>query len=96
MNECKPLTRGSPPLMPLLMLPRPPKPWTPTTAARGRAVQVDPIKPALKPSGKERLKLIYDGLLSNFAFKFNLRRYIVGTLRDTRAGAYTRPLFSST
>jgi len=42
----------------------------------GRAVQVvDPIKPALKAPGTKRLELIYDGPLSNFAFKFNLRRY---------------------
>ena len=39
-------------------------------------MQVDPIKPALKTPGTKRLKLIYDGPLSNFAFKlFNLRRY---------------------
>jgi hypothetical protein len=41
----------------------------------GRAVQVDPIKPALKAPGAKRLELIYDGPLSNFAFDFNLRRY---------------------
>jgi len=44
--------------------------------AQGRAVQVDPIKPKLKPPGTKRLKLEYDGLLSNFGFKFNLRCYI--------------------
>jgi hypothetical protein len=41
----------------------------------GRAVQVDPRKPKLKPSGTKRLKLTYDGPVSNFAFNFNLRRY---------------------
>jgi len=41
----------------------------------GRAVQVDPIKPALKAPGTKRLELIYDGPLSDFAFKFKLRRY---------------------
>jgi len=51
----------------------------------GRAVQVDPIKPALKAPGAKRLELIYDGPLSNFAFDFNLRRYI--TLQDGGAGA---------
>jgi len=40
-----------------------------------RAVQVDPIKPNLKPPGTKRLKLKYDTLLSNVAFKFNMRRY---------------------
>jgi len=38
-------------------------------------VQVDPIKPTLKAPGTERLKLKYDEPPSNFAFKFNLRRY---------------------
>ena len=34
------------------------------------------MKPKLKPPGSKRLKLQCDDLLSNFAFKFNLRRYI--------------------
>ena len=42
----------------------------------GRAVQVDPIEPALKAPGSKRLKLKCDHLRSSFAFKFNLRRYI--------------------
>ena len=33
------------------------------------------IETTLKPTGTKRLKLKYDILLSNFAFKFNLRRY---------------------
>jgi len=37
---------------------------------RGRAVQVDPIKPTLKAPGTERLKLKYEELLSHFGFKF--------------------------
>jgi hypothetical protein len=41
------------------------------------AVQVDPIKPKLKPPGTERLKLNCGDALSNVAFKFNLRRYTV-------------------
>jgi len=41
----------------------------------GRAVQVDPIKPMLKPPGTKHLELRYDKLHSSFAFKFNLRRY---------------------
>ena len=44
--------------------------------ARGRAVQVDPMKPTLKAPGSEHSKLKSDDLLSNFAFNFNLRRYI--------------------
>ena len=42
----------------------------------GRAVQVDPVKPVLKPPGTMRLKLKYGKLLSSFASKINLRRYI--------------------
>ena len=44
-------------------------------AGQDRAVQVNPIKPTLKVPGSERLKLNCDDLHSNFAFKFNLRRY---------------------
>jgi hypothetical protein len=33
------------------------------------------MKPKLKAPRSKRLKLKYDDLLSNFAFKFNLRRY---------------------
>jgi len=39
-------------------------------------VQVHPIEPTLKTPGTERLKLENEQLLSNFAFNFNLRRYI--------------------
>jgi hypothetical protein len=38
-------------------------------------VRVDPMKPKSKPPGTKRLKLGYGGLLSNFGFIFNLRRY---------------------
>ena len=38
-------------------------------------MQLDPIKPTLKPRGTKRLKLKYDELLSTSAFKFKLRRY---------------------
>jgi len=67
-------------------------------------VQVVPIKPTLKAPGSKRLKLNYDVPLSDFAFNFNLRRYIkaAGAGPDAvvnprqQAGAYTRSLFSST
>ena len=39
-------------------------------------MQVDPIKPVLKPPKTKRLKVKVDEPLSSFAFKFNLRRYI--------------------
>jgi hypothetical protein len=38
-------------------------------------VQFDPIKSTLKAPGSKRLKLEFDELLSNFAFKSKLRRY---------------------
>ena len=41
-------------------------------------MQVDPIKPTLKAPGINRLKLNHDDPLSNFGFKFNLRRYRQG------------------
>jgi hypothetical protein len=50
---------------------------------QGRAVQVDPIKPALKATGSDCLKLKCDDMLSNFAFKLNLRLYNKGL--DTQA-----------
>jgi len=46
-------------------------------------VQIDPIKPELKPPGTKRLKLKCDVLLLNFAFKFNLRRYAMGSMPTT-------------
>jgi len=42
---------------------------------QGKAVQVNPIIPTLKPPGTTRWKLKYIRLLSNVAFEFNLRRY---------------------
>jgi hypothetical protein len=47
--------------------------------ARGRAVQVAPMKPTFKPPGSKRLKLEHENLLSKIAFNFNLRRYNVGS-----------------
>ena len=46
-------------------------------------MQVDPIKPTLKAPGTERLKLKYEELLSNFGFKFKLRRYIEADVGET-------------
>jgi len=40
-------------------------------------VQVDPIKPTLKAPGTKRLKVKCCIMLSTFAFKFNLHRYIM-------------------
>jgi hypothetical protein len=52
----------------------------------------------------QRLKLKYDEPLSNFVFKFNLRRYNMVATADPdmalrvwiKAGAYSRPLLIST
>ena len=50
--------------------------------------QLDPIKAILKAPGTKRLKLKYDELLLNIAFKFNLRRYsAVGAAAALQAGA---------
>ena len=40
------------------------------------------MKPTVKAPGTKLLKLKYDGPLSSFAFKFNLRRYIVAVIQD--------------
>jgi hypothetical protein len=52
-------------------------------------VQVDPIKPKLKAPGTKRLQLEFDKLLSSFAFKFILHRYIKAEIRarQVEAGA---------
>jgi hypothetical protein len=57
---------------------------------QGGAVQVDPIKPKLKPPGIKRLKLDYDGVLSDFGHKFNLRRYNKGAASGKRWSAPRR------
>ena len=78
----------------------------------GRAVQVDPMKPTLKPPGTKRLILRCDIPLSTSALKFNLRRYTMDAIDENigcddvtglpcapnwlLAGAYTHPLLSST
>ena len=64
-------------------------------------MQVDPIKPKLKAPGTNLLTLKYYEPLSQFAFNFNLRRCMKesrAVLAEDRrmAGAYTRPLLSST
>ena len=59
---------------------------------------VDPIKPTLNAPGSERLKSKFENPLSNFAFEFNLRRYIqVTEWLDSNllaAGSHTRPLLA--
>ena len=45
-------------------------------------MQVDPMKPTLKPPGTKRLKLKCDIMLSNSAFKFNLRRHSTARAGD--------------
>jgi hypothetical protein len=56
-------------------------------------VQVEPITPTLKAPGPQRLKLKFDGLLSNFAFKFNMRRYTkaCGVQGGILPGTYCEP-----
>ena len=61
-------------------------------------MKVEPIEPTLKALGTKRLKLERDEPPSNFAFKFNLRRFVeawlerkYGTvsLNDAEAAART-------
>ena len=59
-------------------------------------MQVDPMKPKLKPPGTKPLKLKCNILLSTSAFNFNLRRYTKDWRSHLEAGADTRPLFGST
>jgi len=51
------------------------RPWRAAGGGRGRAVQVDPVKPTVKAPGTKRLQVEYDELLSSLAFKFKWRRY---------------------
>jgi len=61
-------------------------------------VQVDPIKPKLKPPGTKRLKLKCDIMLSTSAFKFELRLYskgavkIIGGFNGWDCGNFTKPM----
>ena len=63
-SECKPLASGA----------QVPDAEAPAQCC-GRVVQVDPMKPKLKPSDSKRLILRCVVPLSNVAFTFNLRRY---------------------
>jgi len=53
-------------------------------------VQLDTNKPTLKAPGTKRLKLKCDDLLSDFAFKCNLRRYIMASLRNAATSSAER------
>ena len=69
-------------------------------------MQIDPVKPMLNQPESKRLKLKCDKLLSTIGFNFNLRRHTKGAenaalrerngVLESEAGAYTRPVFSST
>jgi len=39
------------------------------------------MKPTMRAPGTKLVKLEYDKLISNFAFKFNLRRYTTAVIR---------------
>ena len=49
-------------------------------------MQVDSIKPTVTAPGTERLKLKFDEPLSNFAFSFNLCRYVKGISGSVNSG----------
>jgi hypothetical protein len=63
-------------------------------AYHGRAVQVDPIKPKLKAPGSEQLKPNCDHMLSNVAFKFKLRRYIMDDKIQARIDSQNKILYA--
>ena len=108
MDECQPLARGGCFYTPL---PDAAEAKADVERAVRRC-RLTPSHPRynLKAPGTKRLKLKYDEPLSNLAFKFNLRRHSqVGMMMNTNksragrggistsaAGAYTRPLLSST
>jgi hypothetical protein len=48
------------------------------------------MKPKVKAPITKRLKLRYDAPLSNFAFKFELRRYAMAAWRQEPAGGSLR------
>ena len=59
----------------------------------GRALQVDSTTPRVESANdvcNQRLKLQYDGPLSNFAFNLNLRRYIAAQCSPDVQGALMR------
>jgi hypothetical protein len=61
--------------------------WCSACRDHGRAVQVDPIKPTLKPPGNKSLKLNSDEPLSSSGFECKLRRYTMDNPENqTRAG----------
>ena len=55
------------------------------------AMQVEPMKPALKAPGIELLKLEYGNPLSSFGFKSNLRRYSKAGNRKFFVGTVLQP-----
>ena len=56
-------------------------------------MHVVPVKPTLIAPGTKRLKLKYDEPLSNFAFKFNFRRYTVVCASALHSYAYEHSIF---
>jgi hypothetical protein len=54
-------------------------------------VQVPPIKPTLKAPGIKGLKLRCDDPPSNFAFKFNFRRYTPVRVEDVTGASARTP-----
>ena len=75
MDECKPLHAGGGPKRGGGHVRRADSTAGQHGAQPGRAVQVDPIKPMLKPPGTKHSKLKCDEPPSSFAFNSSLRRY---------------------
>jgi hypothetical protein len=53
------------------------------------------MKPTMKAPGSKRLNLEHDKLVSNFAFKFNLRRYSEGLYEGILQEVQLAPFFSA-
>jgi len=69
--------------------------------SHGKAVQVDPVKPTLKAHGTKFLKLNFARIGFKLCFQIQLAplhhaRATKLLSKHSAAGAYTRPLFSST
>ena len=51
-------------------------------------MQIDPVRPVLKAPGTKRLKLKYNETSLNFAFKFDLRRFVKANMTAALASEH--------
>ena len=70
----------------------------PSLGRRGRAVQVDPMRPRLKAPKSKLLRLKHEKVLSSYGFEFNLRRCAGGRtsrMQRWKGLAYNARLFNT-